>query len=82
MRFAIDRRGGEVDNGFSCHKALANIVAPMLVRKCRELLEQFLVDDRQHGKCPLPRCARPSILLGCNDVMTLCLLSVRYCSVR
>ena len=57
-----ENRGGEIESGYSCHSALANIVAPLLLSRCRELLEQFLVDDRQHGNCPLPKYAHAYVL--------------------
>jgi hypothetical protein len=40
----------------SCHLVIARLATPILMRRCKEVLEKFVVDDRQSGQCPLPRC--------------------------
>ncbi len=34
---------------------LVDMVIPVLLMRCREVLQRFVVDDRQSGQCPMPR---------------------------
>lgn len=52
---------------------LISMVIPVLLMRCREVLQRFVVDDRQSGQCPLPRYRLAEVFLlvsvgGCAGV--------------
>jgi len=40
---------------FSSHLSIAESVIPLLMKQCNDIIEQFIIDDRNSGSMPLPR---------------------------
>ena len=51
--------------------ALANMVIPPLLSRCRDVLSRFVVDDRHSGNCPLPRHRLVEVSFLLRELRTL-----------
>lgn len=69
--FYLCSRGGEQDDAHSCHLVIARLAAPLLLLRCKEVLQAFVTDDRQTGQCPLPRCRLAEISFLLQELYNL-----------
>ena len=53
--FRLCRQAGEPDTPHSCHRAVAQEAASLLVARCTTLLLGYVHDLKLSGRCPLPR---------------------------
>ena len=53
--FALCRKSAEPDTPQSCHRAVAQEAAALLVNRCSALLVSYVHDLKLSGRCPLPR---------------------------
>lgn len=52
---AADNDSGDTKTFEQGNAKLVSMVIPVLLARCREVLQRFVIDDRQSGQCPLPR---------------------------
>jgi len=50
---------------------LANMVIPVLLAKSRDVIQRFVIDDRQSGHCPLPRHRLVEVSFLLRELRTL-----------
>jgi len=50
---------------------LVAMVIPVLLLRCREVLQRFVVDDRQSGQCPLPRYRLAEVIFLLRELLYL-----------
>ena len=53
--FRLCRKAGEPDTPHSCHRAVAQEAAALVVTRCSALLLGYVHDLKLSGRCPLPR---------------------------
>jgi C-terminal region of Mon2 protein len=53
---------------------LTELIVPVLLARCKEVLQRFVVDDRQSGQCPLPRYRLAEVFTKCKRRKILMLL--------
>ncbi|EFA78841.1 hypothetical protein PPL_08306 [Heterostelium album PN500] len=50
---------------------IAKIILPVLLKRCKEVLQRFVVDERQSGNCPLPRHRLTEVSFILKEILNL-----------
>lgn len=62
---------GKEEEEFSCHMKIAKMVIPLVMARCREVLQKFIQDDKKQGGLPIARGRLMEVSFILSQLLTL-----------
>ena len=56
---------------FSCHMKIGQMVVPVLLNKCKELLQRYIAEDKKSGSLPMARSKLAEVTFVLKQLATM-----------